>query len=267
MMTKQFLSVNKNLVSFSLFLMAALTAALIIIVSIPDTIDSEIVITYESIFTEKQENCFPFNGFIPEIITELPTHDSVIALTFDACESVTPAYFDTALLNYIILNRLPSTLFIGGQFAERNHQQIRALSEKPFIEIENHSYSHVQHMERLPLTEVFQDVEKTREKLDSLSPSRTRFFRFPGGNFDLKSLMAVNQMMYRTVHWTFPSGDADSNIPEQRIIDWNVSKARPGSILIFHINGRGYRTKHTLPVIVNELKKRGYRFVLLRDYL
>lgn len=210
---------------------------------------------------------YPFQQLPAEIITRLPTHDSVIALTFDACESVTPSYFDTAVLHYIIRNELPATLFISGRFAARNKQTLAEISELPFIEIENHSYDHILHMERLSLPDFFSDVERARDSLQAVTGSETRFFRFPGGNYDERSLLAVNQMMYRVVHWTYPSGDADAAITEKRIIEWNVSQAVPGAILIFHINRRGYRTKHTLPVIVRELKKSGYRFALLKDNL
>jgi peptidoglycan/xylan/chitin deacetylase (PgdA/CDA1 family) len=44
-----------------------------------------------------------------------------------------------------------------------------------------------------------------------------------------------------------------------------VSKATPGSILIFHINGRGYHTGEALPRIVHELKGKGYRFISLEE--
>jgi peptidoglycan/xylan/chitin deacetylase (PgdA/CDA1 family) len=42
-----------------------------------------------------------------------------------------------------------------------------------------------------------------------------------------------------------------------------VSKARPGSIIIFHINGRGWKTAEALPTILRHLRERGFRFVRL----
>jgi peptidoglycan/xylan/chitin deacetylase (PgdA/CDA1 family) len=46
-----------------------------------------------------------------------------------------------------------------------------------------------------------------------------------------------------------------------------LAKTRPGSILIFHINGRGWSTAAALPDIVTELRRRGYRFTTLADAL
>lgn len=51
------------------------------------------------------------------------------------------------------------------------------------------------------------------------------------------------------------------------LIENTLNKIKPGAILIFHINGRGWKTKEALPVIVNRLKQSGYRFVLLREIL
>ncbi len=249
-----------------LFCLTAIASG-IISTNIEDTPDVRLSADGSKTDSEHVRSGYQFQRLPTEIITRLPTRDSVIALTFDACESVTPSYIDTSVLQYIIRSELPATLFISGRFAERNKQTIAEISALPFIEIENHSYDHVLHMERLPLTQVFTDVERARKTLDGLSPAETRFFRFPGGHYDTHSLLAVSQMKYQVVHWSYPSGDADPAIPEKRIIEWNVSQARPGSILIFHINGRGYKTRRTLPVIVDELKKRGYRFALLKDYL
>ena len=40
-----------------------------------------------------------------------------------------------------------------------------------------------------------------------------------------------------------------------------LGKARAGSIIIFHINGRGHKTAEALPAIVRGLRERGFRFV------
>ena len=46
-----------------------------------------------------------------------------------------------------------------------------------------------------------------------------------------------------------------------------VSHARAGSIIIFHINGRGWKTGEALPEILRGLRERGFRFVQLSELL
>ena len=76
-------------------------------------------------------------------------------------------------------------------------------------------------------------------------------------------------MLYEviTVHWTFASGDPDKHVTPGWLSTWVLRQTRHGNILIFHINGRGYSTAKALPVIVEQLRRKGYRFTLLRDVL
>ena len=46
-----------------------------------------------------------------------------------------------------------------------------------------------------------------------------------------------------------------------------MAATRPGDILIFHVNGRGVHTAEAIPAIVEGLEAKGFRFVLLSDYL
>jgi peptidoglycan/xylan/chitin deacetylase (PgdA/CDA1 family) len=75
----------------------------------------------------------------------------------------------------------------------------------------------------------------------------------------------VESLGYRVVHWRFPSGDPVKNISVKKLVSWVIYKVKPGDILIFHINGRGYRTAEGLPLIVKQLKEQGYRFVKLNE--
>ena len=108
------------------------------------------------------------------------------------------------------------------------------------------------------------EAEKLIQKLTGKRPI---YFRFPGGNYDERTLRIVEGLGYKVVHWTFPSGDPDKRITPQRLASHVINNTKPGAILIFHANGRGYSTGEAMPIIVEELKKRGYNFVRLEEYL
>jgi len=40
-----------------------------------------------------------------------------------------------------------------------------------------------------------------------------------------------------------------------------------GSIIVFHINGRGWKTSEALPSILQQLRERGFRFVQLSELM
>ena len=70
-----------------------------------------------------------------------------------------------------------------------------------------------------------------------------------------------------TVTWDVVSGDQSAHTTVDRMVHNVVDKARAGSIIIFHINGRGLKTADALPVITRELRARGFHFVLLSELM
>jgi peptidoglycan-N-acetylglucosamine deacetylase len=201
---------------------------------------------------------------VSQVITELPTEDRVVALTFDACEIQKPYHFDKSILNYIINEKMPATLFISGKFARDNKNDIQKLAEYDFIEIENHSVHHNNNMETLSDAKIEAEIDDSF--IYNITGRRTRFFRFPAGHYDNNALRIVEKK-YRVVHWTFVSGDWDQNISVQKLTDYVLSETKPGAILVFHINGRGHGTGKALPQIIKSLREEGYEFVKLQDYL
>jgi peptidoglycan/xylan/chitin deacetylase (PgdA/CDA1 family) len=51
------------------------------------------------------------------------------------------------------------------------------------------------------------------------------------------------------------------------LVAQTMERTRPGDILIFHVNGRGWHTAEALPRIVDGLAARGYTFVALEGQL
>ncbi len=202
-----------------------------------------------------------------EVITFLPTDKKVVALTFDACETKTPSYFDKKILNFLIQEKIPSTFFINGKFAERNRKELTEISKYPFISIQNHSYEHYLHMEKMTDNQIIEDINKTSKLLREITDRSPIFFRFPGGNYDNRSLKIVENLGYKVVHWSFESGDPDKKMTADMILNTLKSKVKNGSIMIFHINGRGWHTADALPNIFNFLKKEGYEIVPLEKFL
>ncbi|MCS7234028.1 MAG: polysaccharide deacetylase family protein [Synergistetes bacterium] len=202
-----------------------------------------------------------------EVITRLPTYERVVALTFDACETKTPSYLDWKIVNFLIGEKIPFTLFVSGKFLERNMEEIRKVYKTGLMSLQNHSYLHVQNMERLSPDEIERDVKRNERLILEAVNKKPIYFRFPAGNYDERSLKVVESLGYRVIHWSFASGDPDRRITPEMLTSHVLKNTKPGSILIFHANGRGYSTGDALPMIVKELRLRGYRFVRLEDYI
>ena len=200
-----------------------------------------------------------------EVITTLKTDDKVVALTFDACETKTPSYLDHKVIDFLVSQKIPFTLFVSGKFIERNFQDLKNLYNTSLVSIQNHSYNHNNHMNLLSEEEIKEDVLKNENLIIGITGIKPKYFRFPAGNYDEKALRLVESLGYKVVHWTFPSGDP--GITKEMLIAHVIKNTKPGSILIFHANGKGYKTGEALPKIIRILKQKGYRFVRLKDYL
>ena len=202
-----------------------------------------------------------------DVIMRLPTHERVVALTFDACEQQRPVKLDTGISDYLVAHRIPFTLFLSGRFVQDNQAAVRTLAALDFVEIENHSWNHPNRMQVLSDDDVRDQVLRTDAEIARLTGRRTAFFRFPATNYNARTLADVEALGFRVVHYRWEVGDPDPHESADRIVRETLEGTRPGDILIYHINGRGWHTAAALPRMIDGLKDAGYRFVLLKEYL
>lgn len=200
-----------------------------------------------------------------KIIESLPTKEKVIALTFDACEYKKPSYFDYTILNFIIKEKIPVTIFVSGRFALRNKGELSKISKFDFIEIENHSLNHLNHSEFLSESDFVKEVKENENIIEEITGKKTKYFRFTAGNYNNKTLNVLKSLNYPVIHWSFVSGDFSKKTTPRKLYERVIKNVESGSILIFHINGRGYSTGEALPLIYNYLKENDFKFVKLED--
>lgn len=207
------------------------------------------------------------SGAMAQVITSLPAAGRTVALTFDACEANSPAHLDHGIADYLVQNHVPFTVFMAGKFVRSNPDASRWLASFSFVDIENHSYSHNDHMDRMTPAQVRAEVISAQDEIETVTGRRTTFFRFPAGNYSAAGLAAVEGLGYRVVHWRWPVGDPDPHVTAPKIENAVADMTRPGDILIMHINGRGVHTAEALPSVVAELKAKGYHFVTIAQAL
>lgn len=94
-------------------------------------------------------------------------------------------------------------------------------------------------------------------------PERMTLFRFPYGTCNVRALAAVAEAGLQAIQWNIVTGDPDRGRSAKSIAATVLARARPGSIVIAHANGRGWNTADALPLIVPALKAQGYEFVTI----
>lgn len=199
------------------------------------------------------------------IHTRLSARGKIVALTFDACEAGERMQLDAGIADYLVAQEIPFTIFAGGRFVRDNRDAISALSLHPFVAIENHSWSHPRDMRLLTDQEILDEVSRTQRIIAGVVGHAPKYFRFPGGHADERTVAVVASLGVQVVHWRWPEGDPDPHIDADMLVQQTLERTRPGDILIFHINGRGWHTAEALPHVVEGLRSRGFRFVSLDE--
>jgi len=122
----------------------------------------------------------------------------------------------------------------------------------------NHTFSHLNSY-RTGLRRYVKDIYKARKVIDS------RLFRPPYGR--IRPLAArILMPRFRIILWDVLSMDYDREL-EPRIVMYNVvSKARPGSIIVFHDNPKARENlEYALPRVLDHYSRAGYRFLALDE--
>jgi peptidoglycan/xylan/chitin deacetylase (PgdA/CDA1 family) len=98
-------------------------------------------------------------------------------------------------------------------------------------------------------------------------PALPAAFRFPYGVCSPQSLRMTARLGLAAIQWDVISGDATPGTTAPQIVRTVLAGVKPGSIVVFHANGRSHGTAEALPAIVRGLRAKGYRFVTVSELL
>ena len=203
----------------------------------------------------------------PTAITSVTTIEPVVALTFDACATKKQANgFDRKVFEILAKDQIPATLYLSGRWVERHPGAAKAIAAAPWIELGNHTYSHP----RLTLVRderIRMQIRGTNRILKQKIGRPALSFRPPAGAWNAKVVKVANQEHLPVVLWSVISGDAGGHVPAARMDHAVLEQAKPGAIIIFHINKRAPYTKKALPDIIAGLREKGFRFVTVSQLL
>ena len=202
----------------------------------------------------------------PTSVARVDTGERVVALTFDACATNGQANgFDRALFETLKREGVPVTVFLGGRWIEFHPEAARQLAAEPWIEIGNHTWDHP-HLPRLSDQRVGEEIDRTQAAIAMLGRS-SAVLRPPFGEWTPEVARVAAARGLPLVLWDVVSGDVDGLVPAARMVTTVTNSVRPGSIVVFHINGRGPFDKDVLPAIVAGLRARGFRFAKVSELL
>ncbi|NIJ41412.1 peptidoglycan/xylan/chitin deacetylase (PgdA/CDA1 family) [Parvibaculum indicum] len=189
-----------------------------------------------------------------------------VALTFD--DGPDP-HTTRRVLDILDANCIKATFFLVGYYAERHPEIVREIAARGHT-IGTHTWSHPNNLRRLSTAAARRQIRRgfaAVEKALAAAPPADRqrlapFFRFPGLN-DSKHLMAwLGARNIATLSCEFGADDwkrIGARQVRRRAVR-NIASVGRG-VLILHDTKP--HTAAALPGIIEDLRKRGYRFVQL----
>ncbi len=230
---------------------------------------------------------FSWRGVLRRV--DLPPGQNLIALTFDMCEQPHEvAGYQGDLVDFLRDQNVKATFFMGGKWMLTHPARAHQIMADPLFEPANHAWEH-RNLRLLVGTSALDDeiikpqlaYRQLREQLkqrmclarDGSMPAYKRsgenlsLFRFPFGACNPKSLEAVEALGLRAIQWDVSSADPWIGQTPDKMVQDVVSHVKPGSIILFHANGRGHHTGKALPAIVEALRSKGYKFVTVTELL
>jgi peptidoglycan/xylan/chitin deacetylase (PgdA/CDA1 family) len=201
------------------------------------------------------------------LIERGPQDQKRVALTFDACEVPgQPAGFDDAIVRVLNDKLARATFFLGGLWMENHPEATRMLGANPRFEMGNHSYSHPD-FTSLSGEEMVWELKRTQDIAWRLTGRQPTVFRFPAGKYNDTALEIVAGYGLRAIQWDVVTGDPDPNITAEMILETVKARVSNGSIIIMHVNGRGWHTAEALPEVIDWLRSQGYELVTVSELL
>lgn len=202
-----------------------------------------------------------------QVITSGPPSCPGVALTFDLCPVRKGPGYDRELVEYLMQRRVPSTFFMSGKWMAKHEDEVDRLLGIGFFEVGTHGDVHA----HLPMHNA--DQQRT-EVLGPVRVLHDRYahdatlFRPPYGEYNDVTVEVVRAIGLRFIQWNIESGDPDPMLSAEQILTRVSKRAKPGSIIVFHANGKGQHTRQVIERLINDvLPLKGLRPMTVSELL
>jgi peptidoglycan/xylan/chitin deacetylase (PgdA/CDA1 family) len=205
--------------------------------------------------------------------TRLKTDDKVVAIGVDACDLMGKGE-DAKLIKFFASENIPATIFICGDWVDKNSVVLKKLAANPLFEIANQGLSrracsvNGKAADGAPGTlnvdELFTEIEKNARKIEAITGVLPQYYHAGGGYYDEVAVRIVRALGYEALGSSGREPRGASSEKKQ-IVDMLVN---PVSGAIAILGGVSLQSTFVDSVIdaVRKLRSKGYKFVKVSDY-
>lgn len=233
-----------------------------------------IIFTFVTFFSLFADEPAQWGENVTGVVTTFHTAKQEIALTFDACGgSAKSSQFDAGLIDFLIDNHIPATLFINSRWIQSNPEIFTRLAANPLFEIANHGTAHHplsvngKSIYNIPGTasaeEVAHEINGNGDLIEKLTGKRPRFFRSGTAYYDEQAVAIAHKNGVEIAGFSV-LGDAGATFSAPKVAQ-QLESAHSGDIVIFHMNHPESGTRDGIIEGVTKLKGQGFSFIRLSD--
>jgi peptidoglycan/xylan/chitin deacetylase (PgdA/CDA1 family) len=193
-----------------------------------------------------------------------------VAITLDACSGG----IDHRILDVLIQERIPATLFVTGRWLERNPETFQLFLAHPdLFQIEDHGAHHIPAvLGETPvygikpagtLERIAGEISRGNAALVDAGARQSTWYRGATALYSPAAVPLIERMGYKIAGFSLNAdygASASAATAAKRI-----SAAKNGDVVIAHINQPNRPAGAGIAAGLIELKERGVRFVLLKD--
>ncbi|HEY0308330.1 MAG TPA: polysaccharide deacetylase family protein [Acidobacteriaceae bacterium] len=185
--------------------------------------------------------------------------DGCVALTFDDG----PDPVDTPrLLDMLREKQVKATFFVVGKRADKHPEIVRRAWDEGHL-VANHTYSHVSLFCFLLPRRLWDEIERGAESIHRICGFRPKLFRSPVGLRHPMLGLYLKQAGLEYISWRVRS--YDTLIQNPKVLACRIlNRVSSGDIILLHdrLPGGAAPMLEALPGMIDELRKRGFTFVL-----
>ena len=205
-------------------------------------------------------------------LQNVETHEKgqSIALTLDACGGKT----DWNILHFLVDNDIPATIFVTEKWIDANPEAVTYIREHNTVfKVENHGKEHREAVYRevgayhLPATVNDQGMQKEVEEgeaaIERAFGVKATWYRDAGALYDSESINWLHSHNWQIAGYTI-AGDEGATASTPRIL-MLLSKAKPGDVILMHMNKPQGHTFEGMHTGILKLKEEGMKFAWLEE--
>lgn len=189
--------------------------------------------------------------------------EKVVYLTFD--NGYENGYTEK-ILDVLKKEKVPATFFVTGHYLNSAPDLVKRMVKEGHI-IGNHSWSHPD-FTQVSDTKIKEELDRVKQKTEELTGQKEMIFmRPPRGIFSERTLKIAKDAGYLHVFWSvaFVDWKTDQQRGWQYAYNEMMKQIHPGAVILLHTVSKD--NADALEKAITDMKKRGYTFKSLNDYI